>query len=97
MDNCVEKYNDLLDLLTQKYGEPARNDKESTAEDFEQRLFTEGELVRDGKMNFVSFWYTPTTWIALGLSSELYQIKLVIEYYSTLHQEEREADILEDL
>lgn len=97
VDNCVEKYNDLLDLLTQKYGEPARNDKESTAEDFEQRLFTEGELVRDGKMNFVSFWYTPTTWIALGLSSELYQIKLVIEYYSTLHQEEREADILEDL
>lgn len=96
-DNCVENYNKLVGLLTKKYGAPLSNDKKTTASAYQQKIYTEGELVRNGDMKFETYWVTPFSTIAIFLSGEQYQISLNIEYYSNKLEEERENDILKDL
>lgn len=96
-DNCVRNYEQLVELLTTKYGEPISNDKKSTALDFERSVLDDGELVESGKMRFDASWTTPSTSVAIYLYGERYQIQLGIEYYSVLHQEEIEQDVLNDL
>jgi len=96
-DNCVSNYNKLVELLTKKYGTPLSHDKETTASAFQQEIYTEGELVRNGDMKFETYWVTPFSTIAIFLNGEQYQISLDIEYYSNKLEEERENDILKDL
>lgn len=96
-DNCVSNYNKLVELLTKKYGEPFSNDQKTTASSYEQKIYTDGELVRNGDMKFETYWFTPFSTIAIFLNGEQYQISLNIEYYSNKLEEERENDILKDL
>lgn len=96
-DNCEDNYNKLVKLLTKKYGEPISNDKETTASDYEQMIYTNGELVRNGDMSFKAYWFTPFSTIAIFLTGEQYEISLNIEYYSNKLEEEREKEILKDL
>ena len=96
-DNCVGNYNKLVELLTKKYGEPFSNDKKTTASSYEQKIYTKGELVRNGDMSFEAYWFTPFSTIAIFLKGEQYQVSLNIEYYSNKLEEEREKDILKDL
>lgn len=96
-DNCIENYNMLVNLLTKKYGTPFSNDKTTTASSYQQRTYTDGELVRRGNMKFETYWSTPFSMIAIILSGSQYRINLVIEYYSYELKEERENDILKDL
>lgn len=96
-DNCEGNYNKLVELLTKKYGEPFSNDKKTTASKYKQKIYTNGELVRNGNMSFEAYWFTPFSTIAIFLKGEQYQISLNIEYYSNKHEEEREKDILKDL
>ena len=96
-DNCVGNYNKLVELLTKKYGEPFSNDKKTTASSYEQKIYTNGELVRNGDMSFEAYWFTPFSTIAIFLKGEQYQVSLNIEYYSNKLEEEQEKDILKDL
>ena len=96
-DNCIQHYEELVELLTMKYGEPGYNNKESSASEIERSTYTEGELVVANKMQLRTEWFTPTSSILIDLRGEEYLPKLVIEYYSKSHQEERAADILKDL
>lgn len=96
-DNCIQHYEKLVELLTVKYGEPGYNNKEVSANEYEQRIFSEGELVIANKMRLRTEWLTPTSSILIDLRGEEYTLFLVIEYYSNLHQEERATDILKDL
>lgn len=96
-DNCIQNYEKLVELLTVKYGEPGYNNKEVSANEYEQRIFSEGELVIANKMRLRTEWLTPTSSILIDLRGEEYTLFLVIEYYSNLHQEERATDILKDL
>lgn len=96
-DNCEDNYNKLVNLLTKKYGEPFSNEKKTTASNYEQKIFTAGELVRNGDMSFEAYWFTPFSTIAIFLTGEQYQVSLNIEYYSNKLEEEREKDILKDL
>lgn len=96
-DNCVSNYNKLVELLTKKYGEPFSNDQKTTASSYEQKIYTDGELVRNGDMKFETCWFTPFSTIAIFLKGEQYQISLNIEYYSNKLEEERENDILKNL
>lgn len=95
--NCIQHYEELVELLTMKYGEPGYNNKESSASEIEKSTYTEGELVIANKIRLQTEWLTPTSHIIIILYGEEYQPKLVIEYYSKSHQEERAADILKDL
>ena len=95
--NCIQHYEELVELLTMKYGEPGYNNKESSASEIERSTYTEGELVVANKMQLRTEWFTPTSSILIDLRGEEYLPKLVIEYYSKSHQEERAADILKDL
>lgn len=96
-DNCVDNYNQLVELLTKKYGEPFSNDKKTTAPSYKQKICSEGELVWSGDMRFEAYWFTPFSTIAIILKGEGYQISLCIEYYSNELQKEREQGILNDL
>lgn len=96
-DNCEGNYNKLVELLTKKYGEPISNDKKTTASSYEQKIYTNGELVRNGDMSFEAYWFTPFSTIAIFLKGEQYQVSLNIEYYSNKLEEKREMDILKDL
>ena len=96
-DNCIQNYEKLVELLTKKYVEPIGSDKKSTASDFELNVMDEGDVVEMGKMRFDVNWVTPSTTVAIYLYGEQYQIQLGIEYYSNLHQEEMEHDVLKDL
>ncbi len=96
-DNCEDNYNKLVELLTKKYGKPFSNDKKTTASNYEQKIYTNGKLVRNGDMSFETYWFTPFSTIAIFLKGEQYQISLNIEYYSNKLEEERERDILKDL
>ena len=96
-DNCVRNYQQLSDLLTTKYGNPISKEKKSIAEDYEQEVLSEGQLISMGKLRLETIWDTPTTFLGILLYGEEYQPILIIEYYSKLHQEELEKDILKDL
>lgn len=95
--NCIQHYEELVELLTMKYGEPGYNNKESSASEFEKSIYSEGELVIANKMRLQTEWLTPSSYIIIALYGEEYQPMLGIEYSSNLHQEERAADILKDL
>ncbi len=96
-DNCIRNYEKLSHLLMKKYGEPAANNKQNLAESYERRIYTDGELVRRGKMKFETYWVTPFSMVAISLDGEQYQVALSIEYYSNKLRKEREEDILKDL
>jgi len=96
-DNCMANYNMLVELLTKKYGKPFSNDKKTTAANYEQKLFTDGELVRNGDMQLETYWVTPFSTIAIFLYGEQLRISLSIEYYSNRFDGEREREVLKDL
>lgn len=96
-DNCVKNYEKLVELLTKKYGNPFSNDKKTSASSYEQQIYTDGELVRNGDMSFEAYWFTPFTTLAIILNGEQYQVSLNMEYYSNKLDEEREQDVLKDL
>ncbi len=95
-DNCVRNYEKLVDLLTVKYGEPGSNERKSTGW-LESDMLSDEALVTAGQLRFETMWYTPATMLGIFLYGEQYTPWLVIEYYSVLHQEEMEHDVLKDL
>ena len=96
-DNCIRNYEKLVDLLTTKYGEPTSQDTKNTAEEYQKRIYSEGELVRDGKITKETYWLTPFSTIAIFLNAERYSISLNIEYYGNKVDKIREEAILNDL
>lgn len=95
-DNCVQMYEKLVDLLTVKYGEPESNERKPTGW-LESDVLSDGDLVMAGQLRFEAMWYTSATMLGIFLYGEQYMPWLVIEYYSMLHQEEMETDVLKDL
>lgn len=96
-DSCIRDYDNLVSYLTQKYGEPAKINKEYSATDYEKNLFSEGELIRYGKLEMSTVWYTPFTSIIITLNSERYSISMGLEYYSSKLGQVRTESILNDL
>lgn len=96
-DSCIKDYDNLVCFLTKKYGEPAKVNKDYSATETEKRIYTDGELVRNGKLEMSTIWYTPFTMIAITLNGERYSISMGLEYYSTKLDEVREKGILNDL
>lgn len=96
-DNCIRDYDNLVSYLTKKYGEPADVNKEYSATDYEKRHYSDGELIRDRKLEMSTVWYTPFTVILIALNGGKYGITMEIEYYSTKLDQIREQGILNDL
>lgn len=96
-DSCIRDYDYLVSYLTKKYGEPAKLNKDYTATDYEKRLYSDGELIRDSKLEMSTVWYTPFTIVIIGLNGERYSISMGLEYYSTKLDQVREKSILNDL
>lgn len=96
-DNCIENYESLVDLLTKKYGEPTSVNEENNASDYEKKYYSEGELIKMGKVKKTTIWYTPFTTIAIFLNGEQYSISLSIEYYGNKVKKVREDAMLKDL
>ena len=96
-DNCISNYDNLVSYLTKKYGEPIDIKKEYSAQDYEKRLYSDGELIREGKLKMNTIWVTPFSYIIIALDGEKYHISLVLEYYSSKLDKVREDSILSDL
>lgn len=96
-DNCIRDYNNLVSYLTKKYGKPAKDNKEYTATDYEKRHYSDGELIRDSKLEMSTVWYTPFTIVIITINGERYSISMGLEYYSTKLDQVREEGILNDL
>lgn len=96
-DNCIRDYDNLVSYLTKKYGEPAKVNKDYNATDTEKRTYSDGELIRNGKLEMSTYWFTPFTAIAITLNGERYSVSMGLEYYSTKLDQMREEGILNDL
>ncbi len=96
-DNCIDNYNLLVQLLSKKYGDPSKSLRECEGSDTEQKLYSEGELVRLGKLELGSLWFSSRSTVYLYLKGEQRDIKLNIEYGSEKYSKEREQATLQDL
>lgn len=96
-DNCIRDYDSIVSLLTKKYGEPAKVNKDYSANDFEKEHFSDGELARAGKLEMSTTWLTPFSIIVITLTGERYSVSMVLEYYSMKLSQMRENGILNDL
>ena len=94
--NCIENYDNLFGLLKKKYGDPVENEEENIASERQRSIYTEGELVRDGRLLKSALFLSPFSYIFIKLSGGD-GFSLLIEYYSVEHDNEREADVLRDL
>lgn len=96
-DNCIRDYDKLVSYLTKKYGDPVNVSKEYTANDFEKSHYSDGYLVKTGKLEMSTTWYTPFSIISIFLNGERYSVSMALEYYSTKLDQVREEGILNDL
>lgn len=96
-DNCIRDYETIVSHLTKKYGEPAKVNKDYSASDYEKKYYSDGELIRDGKLEISTYWFTPFSAIAITLNGERYSVSMGLEYYSTKLDKVREEGILNDL
>ncbi len=94
--SCINDYEKLFSLLTKKYGDPVENKEENQASERQKDIYTEGELVRDGRLSKSALFLSPFSYIFISLSGGD-GFSLIIEYYSIEHDNEREEDILMDL
>ena len=94
--SCINDYEKLFSLLTKKYGDPVENKEENQASERQKDIYTEGELVRDGRLSKSALFSSPFSYIFISLSGGD-GFSLIIEYYSIEHDNEREEDILMDL
>ena len=98
--NCVNHYSELVSYLTQKYGEPSivNKDYSPTTSSTDKRVFTEGELVRQNKLEMGSIWVTPFSTIFIYLKGGEYgSISLSLEYTSNKFDKTVTKSILNDL
>ena len=96
-DNCIRDYETIVSHLTKKYGEPLKVNKDYSASDYEKKYYTDGQLIRDGKLEMSTYWFTPFSTIAITLNGERYSVSMGLEYYSNKLDKVREEGILNDL
>lgn len=96
-ENCVRDYDNLVSYLTEKYGEPEKINKEYLARDYEKSYYSDGQLIRDGKLEMSTYWFTQFSVIAIILNGEKGSISMGLEYYSTKLNQVRKDSILNDL
>lgn len=87
----MDDYEELVDLLSNKYGEPIRGGKDNAIwhDDFYQDDYSRwGLAISLGQLVFLSSWETPHSEISCILSGDNYEIKLSILYKSKQFSEE---------
>lgn len=93
-DNCIRDYDNLVSYLTKKYGEPAKVNKDYNATDTEKRIYSDGELIRNGKLEMSTYWFTPFTTIAITLNGERYSVSMGLELLMVLELNTRAKSLL---
>jgi tetratricopeptide (TPR) repeat protein len=85
-DNAyIQDYEELVDLMTQKYGKPTSGGKHNAVwlnDLFKDDYSRWGLAISCGELVFESAWDTDNTEILLQLRGENYSISLVIQYVS---------------
>lgn len=95
--NCIEDYNNVVWYLKKKYGEPVKVVKEDNTKESDKELYSDGRLVRNGKMKMTAYWFTPSTWITLALYGEEQVVMMQLEYSSNEFEKMQQTRILNDL
>ena len=97
-DNAyIDDYYTLLSLLKKKYGEP--DDEQIVWKNNNWRNDSDmwGHAIKQGHLLYQSIWKTERTEILLTLSSEDYEIGLVLQYKSRELGDIEQTEALEDL
>lgn len=87
----MDDYEELVDLLSNKYGEPIRGGKDNAIwhDDFYQDDYSHwGLAISLGQLVFLSSWETPNSEISCILSGDNYEINLSILYKSKQFSDE---------
>lgn len=93
LNSYVEDFNDVLDALTKKYGEP-----DDTEDDWKDDLYKDdpsdyGMAVGAGHVKFIRRWYGNDSSLTIGCIGDNFEITNVICYNSlSLQPEETEDD-----
>lgn len=82
----ISDYNNLVDKLTEKYGEPNYNRDVWLNTLFQDHPEDYGLAVSIGHLMYGAEWETPTTKISLVLSGDNYKCTLIIGYTSKTYQ-----------
>jgi hypothetical protein len=95
--NYIQKYNKFQGLLIKKYGEPKRNVRRGSSNEY----IDDATAISMGEGTYFTTWALPETNISLILGGDNFDLKLVI-YYSCrkLEQEkekEKKSKTLDDL
>ena len=81
----IRDYNSIKDSLIAKYGEPNEDEvlKFSSAADYTD----EGQALELGFTGYIAIWTTDTTEITLAITSENYEMSIVLRYQDINHEE----------
>ena len=93
-DDYIYDYEELVDLLTSKYGKPTHGGKNNAVwfDDLFRDDYSDwGRAISYGHLAYDTSWETPDTEILCQLSGDNYEIKLVIQYVGKNFSQIREA------
>jgi len=89
-NDFIKDYQELVNLMTEKYGRPGYNTPEWSDFLFKDDPDDYGFAVSLGHLSYIAGWYGQTTEITVALYGENYKISLIIEYISKKYKEIRE-------
>lgn len=93
-NDYIYDYEELVDLLTSKYGKPTHGGKNNAVwfDDLFRDDYSDwGRAISYGHLAYDTSWETPDTEILCQLSGDNYEIKLVIQYVGKNFSQIREA------
>ncbi len=98
--NCAKNFEAIKAQLSIEYDKPVTSEKNYTASDVERRIYSDGELVKMGKLEMTATWGTANTEVILSLRKADAAISLTLEYLpkeSDQHEEQNEQDDEQEL
>lgn len=96
VEELVEEYSRLKDLLTAKYGPPHSDQTDLSARGSGQAISNKGAAA-SGQIELTTTWETPKTQIELSCRGKLSDVKLSIDYASRELQLAEKQRLLKDL
>lgn len=95
-NDFIKDYQDLVNLMTDKYGKPGYNTTEWSNFLYKDDPDDYGFAVSLGHLLYIAGWYGQTTEITVALYGENYKISLIIEYISKKYKEIREKTYIQN-
>lgn len=91
-NDFINDYEELVNLLTQKYGSPRYNAPEWHNSLYQKDYDQYGFAVSLGHLSYSAGWFGDLTDVTVALFGENYKISLIIQYTSNKYKEKKERN-----